>query len=124
MSIALGLDGNYNYGNLSTSGKISYDIPERKLRANGKIKSKLFGSLNTDYENNELHLYSKPSFLTRCVSKLGYWGNIGVGILGGLSCYMSVPVDDPYRTIGAIGAGLAVGLLSFFATRPAYKIKL
>jgi len=124
MSITLGLNGNYNYGNLSSSGSISYDIPKRKLRANGKIKSRLFGSLNTDYSDSELHLYSKPSFLTRCVSKLGYWGNIGLGLLGGLSCYMSVPADDPYRTIGAIGAGLAVGLLSFFASRPAYRIKI
>jgi hypothetical protein len=125
MSIALSLGGNYNYGNLLTSGSIGYDILKRKIRGNGKIRTRQFGSLHADYDKNEFHLYSRSSFLTRCMSKLGYLGYVGAGILGGLSCYLSVPADDPYRTIGAIGAGLAIGLISFFTSRKlGYRFKL
>ena len=111
----IGLTGNWNYNNLLLGGSIGYN--EKKVKANGELGLEGIGSLNTEYDigSNELHLYSRPSRLTSWVSKLGYLGCVGMGLLSGFSYYATAAVDDPYKAIGTVGTAILGGLISFFA---------
>jgi hypothetical protein len=123
--MSIGIHGNYGYKGISLFGSLDYD--GRKIRGNGKIENKKFGSFNADYdsESNSMKLYTKPSLFSRLMSNFGTIGYIGTGVAAGLCAYSSMPADDPYRAIFSIGAGLIVGLLSLFTfSKPKYSFKL
>lgn len=121
----IGISGSRNHKDFLASYRLETDL--RKIKGSGRIGSKRFGSFDGNYDSNSgsMTLYSKPSFLTRCMSKLGYLGYAGLGILGGLATYSSMPVEDPFRVVYSIGAAIGVGLLSFFLTKkPKYSFKI